>query len=144
MSTYNRIVVLGRLGQDPTISSTKGGTQLVEFTLATNHWNPETKKSDKTSWHRVVSFNEGCVKFAQYFKKGSQVLVEGEQINEVFEKDGQRRTYPKIYAMKFENFTPKAAGTDEAAGSGEQAPASAPAAAAPPAPATSGYTDIPF
>ena len=80
--SLNKVMLIGRLGQDPEVRSTQDGRSLCTFSLATSeNWNDKTtgEKREKTEWHRVVVFNEGLVNVVQqYLKKGAQVYIEGQ------------------------------------------------------------------
>jgi single-strand DNA-binding protein len=77
--TINRVILIGRLGDEPKARYTPGGDAVVNFNIATNEaWkdkdgNPQVR----TDWHRIVAWRqlaEFCIK---YLKKGSRVYVEG-------------------------------------------------------------------
>lgn len=77
--SYNKIVIVGNLGQDPEVKTTQNGTPLTTMSVATK----ERFKSktgdigDRTEWHRVVMFNRLAEIAGEYLAKGSQVLIEG-------------------------------------------------------------------
>jgi len=80
MSSVNKAIILGNVGQDPEVRHTKNGTAVCNFSIATNKsWKTQDgQKQDKTSWHRVTAWGKVAEIAGQYVKKGSQVYVEGE------------------------------------------------------------------
>lgn len=70
----NSIVLVGRLGQDPEVKSTTGGTQVANFSLATKDGYGDKQK---TNWHNVVVFGKAAAPVSTYLKKGSLASVTG-------------------------------------------------------------------
>lgn len=70
----NSIVLVGRLGQDPEVKSTTGGTQVANFSLATKDGYGDKQK---TNWHNIVVFGKGVGPISTYLKKGSLASVTG-------------------------------------------------------------------
>jgi single-strand DNA-binding protein len=91
MSSVNKAIILGNVGQDPEVRHTKNGTAVCNFSIATNKsWKTQDgQKQDKTSWHRVTAWGKVAEIAGQYVKKGSQVYVEGElEYGSFTNKDG--------------------------------------------------------
>ena len=80
--SLNKVLLIGRLGNDPEIKPMQNGKNVAILSLATSEsWKDKNtgEKKEKTEWHRVVVFNEGLVNVVQqYLKKGAQVYVEGQ------------------------------------------------------------------
>ncbi|MBE8190775.1 MAG: single-stranded DNA-binding protein, partial [Alphaproteobacteria bacterium] len=80
--SINKVILVGNLGQDPEIRSTKDGRQMANFSIATGEsWKDKNtgEKREKTEWHRVVIWSEGLCRIAeQYLRKGSKVYIEGQ------------------------------------------------------------------
>ena len=77
--SLNRAVLIGRLGRDPQVRYTPGGTPITSFSVATTQVfkNKEGKLVQNTDWHRVVAWSRLAEVCGQYLKKGSLVCVEG-------------------------------------------------------------------
>ena len=60
MSSVNKAIILGNVGQDPEVRHTKNGTSVCNFSIATNKsWKTQDgQKQDKTSWHRVTAWGK--------------------------------------------------------------------------------------
>jgi single-strand DNA-binding protein len=82
MRGVNKVILIGNVGKDPETRSTQNGSQIVNFSLATNEtWTDRAtgEKKSRTEWHRVVIFNEPLGKIAEsYLRKGSAVYLEGQ------------------------------------------------------------------
>ena len=80
--SLNKVILIGRLGNDPQISSLNSGGKVANLSIATSErWKDRNtgERRERTEWHRVVIFNEGLVKVAeQYLRKGSLVHIEGQ------------------------------------------------------------------
>ena len=80
--SLNKVLLIGRLGNDPEIKQMVNGKSVARLSLATsNTWKDKNtgEKKEKTEWHRIVIFSEGLVKVVeQYVKKGTQVYIEGQ------------------------------------------------------------------
>jgi len=79
MNGVNKVMILGRLGQDPQDLTTRDGKPYSRLSLATNYYlrNEEGRAEKKTEWHRVTVFGKKAELCKQFLKKGSPVFVEG-------------------------------------------------------------------
>jgi len=81
MSSVNKVILVGNLGQDPEVRTLPSGNKVVNLSVATSeNWRDKNtgERKEKTEWHRVVIFSEGLAKVAeQYLHKGSKVYLEG-------------------------------------------------------------------
>ncbi|WLD59070.1 single-stranded DNA-binding protein [Salinispirillum sp. LH 10-3-1] len=80
--TVNKVIILGRLGQDPDVKATASGTQVVNLNVATNELGMKDQSTgqrgpDQTEWHRCTLFGRQAEIAAQYLSKGSLVYLEG-------------------------------------------------------------------
>ena len=79
--SVNKVIMIGRLGKDPEVRGTQGGSKIVSFSLATSdQWTDKAsgERKERTEWHRVVIFNEQIAGVAERFlSKGSMVHLEG-------------------------------------------------------------------
>jgi len=72
--TLNKVILIGRLGQDPETRFSQAGLQITKFSLATSE---KYKGEEQTEWHNVVTFGKIAEICAQYLAKGQQVYIEG-------------------------------------------------------------------
>jgi len=106
MGSLNKTLLIGRLGQDPTISYTPSGVAVANFTLATSEeWKDKDtgEKQERTEWHRVVIWRRLAEVVGEYLSKGSQVYIEGKlQTREWEDKDGNRRFTTEIVGQNMQ------------------------------------------
>lgn len=133
--SMNRATLIGRVGIDPEVRSTTGSgsnNRVASFSLATTEtWKGEGgTMQEKTEWHRVVVWNRGASKLAdfveQYVKKGELLLVEGKITYRQWEdRDGQKRYSTEIAAREVMLLGPKRADDERPAKATTTSPAQA-------------------
>ena len=99
--SVNKVILLGRLGQDPELKYTPGGAPVCNFSLATTEaWtDKQGAKQEKTEWHRVVVWGKLAELCNQYLAKGRQAFLEGRlQTRSWDDKDGNKRYTTEILA----------------------------------------------
>jgi len=77
---YQKVVIAGRLGNDPQMRYMQDGTPVTSFSVATNEvWSDKNsgEKRERTTWWRVTAWRKQAETCNQYLSKGRQVLVEG-------------------------------------------------------------------
>jgi single-strand DNA-binding protein len=96
MASVNKAILLGRLGKDPEVRYSAGGTPFANFSLATDY-----KAKDKdpvTEWHSCVAIGRTAEIVGEYLHKGSQVYIEGRlQTREWEDKDGNKRKTTEVF-----------------------------------------------
>lgn len=106
MSGINKVIILGRLGQDPEIKSLPNGDPVVKISLATSeNWTDKqtNEKRQQTEWHTVIAFRKLAEIMSQYLKKGGQVYIEGKLRTRKWQaQDGTDRYSTEIIADKME------------------------------------------
>lgn len=79
--SYNRAILIGRLGKDPEKRTFQNGGSVVNFSLATSEsWRDKAtgEKMERTQWHNISIFNEKIGDIAcQYLHKGDLISIEG-------------------------------------------------------------------
>ncbi|MCB0406348.1 MAG: single-stranded DNA-binding protein [Bdellovibrionales bacterium] len=117
----NKVILIGRLGADPEVRYTSGGSAVANFNLATNEsWmDKEGQKKERTEWHRVVVWGKLGELCGQYLSKGRQAFVEGRlQTRDWQDKDGNKRYTTEIVAQNIQFL----GGPGDRAGSGDFVP----------------------
>lgn len=91
----NKVILIGRCGDDPSIRYIPNGGAVANLTLATSEsWRDKQsgEMREKTEWHRVVIFGNLAEVAGEYLKKGSQIYVEGSlQTRKWTDQSGQDR-----------------------------------------------------
>ncbi len=100
-NSVNKVILVGRLGKDPEVKYTQGGTAVARFSLATDEvWKDQSgEKQQKTEWHNIVAWNKLAEICGQYLSKGRLVYIEGRlQTRNWEDKEGNKRTTTEIRA----------------------------------------------
>jgi single-strand DNA-binding protein len=116
MKHLNKIMLIGRLGNNPVQRETKNGLAVVHFSLATSRRVTEagaeaegagSEKSEKaeksekeeTTWHRIVVWGRQAEACKLYITKGHLVYVEGSMRTRKYSaKDGAQRMAFEVHA----------------------------------------------
>jgi len=102
MSAFGQIS--GRLGLDPELRYTNGGTPVVNLSVANNR---SVKVSDAretvADWFKITVFGRDAEIIAQHAKKGSALVFNGRLQNEKWlDRNGVERTSTVLIASSFE------------------------------------------
>jgi len=101
--SMNKVILVGRLGQDPKLAYAASGVAVTSLSLATDesYTDRDGNKVDKTEWHRIVVFAKQAELCANYLSKGSLILVEGSlQTRKWQDQQGQDRYTTEIKAQR--------------------------------------------
>ncbi len=101
-SGVNKVILIGRLGQDPEVRYTSNGGAVANFSLATSEsWtDKQGQKQEKTEWHRIVVWGKMGELCGQYLSKGRQAYIEGRlQTREWTDKEGGKRYTTEVVAQ---------------------------------------------
>lgn len=105
MSSLNKAMIIGRLGQDPDVRYTQSNTAFATMSVATTekYKDRNGELQENTEWHRVVTWGRLAEICQEYLKKGSLVYFEGPiQTREWEDKDGQKRYTTEIKALSMQ------------------------------------------
>jgi single-strand DNA-binding protein len=100
--SVNKVILVGRLGQNPEVRYTPSGAAVANFSVATNEsWMDKSgQKQERTEWHRVVVWGKLAELCAQYLTKGRQCYLEGRlQTRQWQDKDNQTKYTTEIQAQ---------------------------------------------
>jgi len=103
MTSVNKVILIGNLGQDPTLRYPGSGSAVCNMRLATNetYTNSDGERVDQTEWHTVVAWGRLAEICSEYLKTGSQVYFEGSlQTRSWEDRDGNKRQTTQIKAWK--------------------------------------------
>jgi single-strand DNA-binding protein len=101
--SFNKVVIVGRLGHDPELNYTPSGTPVSNIRVATDEsFKDQTGNLQKrTEWHRIQVWGKQAETTNQYLTKGSQVLVEGSlQTRKWQDKQGVDHYTTEIRALR--------------------------------------------
>jgi len=104
MSSVNKALIIGNLGQDPEIKYTQSGSPVANLSVATSErWKDKNtgEQKEQTEWHRVVVFGRLAEIAEQYLKKGSKVFIEGKiQTRDWEDADGNKKYTTEVVARE--------------------------------------------
>lgn len=103
MSSLNKVMLIGRLGQDPEVRYTQSNTAVATLSLATSerYKDGNGEQQERTEWHRVVAWGRLAEICQQYLHKGSLIYVEGPlQTRSWEDNQGQKRYTTEIKALQ--------------------------------------------
>lgn len=124
MSSLNKAMIIGRLGQDPDVKYTQSNTAVANLSVATNERYKDNNGEfqERTEWHRVVAWGRLAEICQQYLRKGSLIYIEGPiQTRQWEDKDGQKRYTTEIRALQMTMLDSRG---DSGGGGGQQQPSS--------------------
>lgn len=98
--SINKIMLIGRLGQDPDLKSTDSGTAVLNLSVATEtSWkDKDGNQQTKTEWHKIVCWQKLAEIIAKYAKKGNRVYVEGRLETRSWEDNGVKKYITEVIA----------------------------------------------
>ncbi|MDP2629450.1 MAG: single-stranded DNA-binding protein [Candidatus Harrisonbacteria bacterium] len=106
----NKVLLIGRLTADPQLRSTKSGSSVAVFSLATNRvWtDKQGQKQDETEFHNIVVWGKQAETAAKYLLKGQLAMIEGRlQTRQYEDQQGNKRRTTEVVAERVQ-FGPKA------------------------------------
>ncbi|MEM1371940.1 MAG: single-stranded DNA-binding protein [Pseudomonadota bacterium] len=131
MSSVNKVILIGNLGQAPEIRSFQNGGRVASFTMATSErWKDRNtgEAKERTEWHRIAVYAETLVKLCEsYLRKGSKIYIEGQlETRKWQDQSGQDRYTTEISLRPYRSEIKMLDGKDAGQSNGSEAPRSAP------------------
>ena len=104
--TINKVELLGRVGTEPEMQYTPGGTSVTKLRLATDRYRKDGE--DETDWHDVVCWAGLAEAVNEYVGKGQRIYVAGRLVQNSWEGDpstgsgqgSQRRHRTEVHASE--------------------------------------------
>lgn len=104
----NQVQLIGNIGSDLNITTTKTGRSLLKFSLASNDYYVSSKgeRTNETQWHRIIAWGKQAEYIAANMSKGSHIGIRGKLTYNSFEgEDGNMKYYTEIKINTIENFS---------------------------------------
>lgn len=101
MAGINKVIIIGRLGQDPEMKAVGQGATVTRLNVATSeNWvDKNGQKQERTEWHRITVWGKLAEICGKYLAKGRQVYVEGKLQTRSWEDNGQKKYATEIVAQ---------------------------------------------
>jgi single-strand DNA-binding protein len=89
MDGVNKVILIGRLGQDPEIKNVNG-KKVANFSIATteSYKDKNGQKVENTEWHNIVIWGGIADVVESYVHRGDQLYLEGKLMTRKWEKEG--------------------------------------------------------
>ena len=110
---FQRIIVVGRLGNDPELRKTNTDRTVCSFSVACNRrWTGQDgQPHERSTWFRVSTWDRLAEVCSQHLTKGQLVLVEGEiESSAWLGQDGQPRSSLDLTARVVRFLSPRKEG----------------------------------
>ena len=106
--SINKVELLGRVGADPEMKYTQGGTAVTQLRLATDRVRKNAE--DTTDWHTIVVWDRLAEAVAQYVEKGQRLYVAGRLAQNSWggETTGSGATARRFTPRRWGSWTPTA------------------------------------
>lgn len=111
MQSFNKVMLMGRLGADPETRESDNGLSITNFSLATNN-----TRDGVASWHRVVAFGKTADVCKQFLSKGQLCLVEGRLNYQTWDVDDRKHKRAEVVAQRVEFISGRPTRDQEASG----------------------------
>ena len=99
----NKVILVGRLAQDPEVRYTQGGKAVANFNHAVNRIGGGSAQKESADFIPIVAWEKLAEICGNNLTKGSQILVEGRlQIRSYETQDGQKRRVSEVVAQSIE------------------------------------------
>ena len=119
----NRVILIGRLANDPELKYTPSGIAVTSFRLAVNRpMSAEARQSGQekqADFFSIVAWRQSAEYAANYLGKGRLVAVEGRlQVREYVTQDGQKRRDTEVVVDNLKSLDRPKEGEEGAAAGG--------------------------
>ena len=97
----NKVMLIGRVTQDPEVRTTPSGVAVTSYGLATNlYWNDQQgQRQEKVEFHNIVAWRKLAEICGQYLHKGSKIYIEGRlQTSSWDDQSGNKRYRTEVIA----------------------------------------------
>ena len=117
MSTLNKVMLIGNLGDDVKMHYFEGGNCVGRFPIATSETYTSKQTGERvtnTEWHNIVVRNKAAEICEKYLKKGDKIYVEGRIKSRQWQgEDGNTRYSTEIQVQDFTFLSPKSDGAGQ-------------------------------
>lgn len=99
MASFNKVILIGRVTQEPELRFTPSGKPVANFTLAVDSPRQNAKGEKEADFISIVAWQKLAEICAHYLTKGKLIAIEGRLQTRSYEtQDGQRRKTYEVVA----------------------------------------------
>lgn len=116
MSNFAQTIIVGYVGKDPDIRAMPSGKAVANFSIAvTERWtDKDGEKQERTEWYNCAAFDRTAEIVEKYVKKGSHLMVTGQQKTDKYEdKEGNTKYSVKTIVRQLVLMPKKGASSEE-------------------------------
>ena len=109
----NLVILIGNLGDDPTVRYTQSGAPVASFRVATTErWKGQDgQMQEQVEWHSIVAWKRLAEICGEYLHKGSKVYIEGKlQTRSWEDNNGVKKYTTEIVAREMKMLSPRGEG----------------------------------
>ena len=93
----NKVIMMGRLVNDPELKTTPTGVSVCRFSIAVDRNYQKKGEERKTDFFNVLAWRGTAEFITKFFSKGRMILIEGEmQVSRYTDKNGNNATWYEI------------------------------------------------
>ncbi len=123
----NKVMLIGNVGQEPTVRYLDNGVCVASVRLATTErgytLQNGTQVPDRTEWHSLIFWRKQAETVEKYVHKGDKLYVEGKiQSRKYDDRQGVSHQVVEIMVDQMEMLTPRSAGTSDSTPTPSQQP----------------------
>lgn len=111
MSTINKVILIGNLGDEVKMHYFEGGGSVGRFPIATSeHWTDKQsgEKKTATEWHNITVRDKTAEICEKFLSKGSKVYIEGKLKTRKWTDGNQIERYStEVHARTVQFLSPK-------------------------------------
>lgn len=104
MSSLNKVMLIGRLGQDPEVRYLENGAAVAKFSIATteSYKDKAGEWQDQTEWHNIIMWRALAERAEKSLSKGKLIYIEGKLTHRSWQdKEGNNRRTTEVVANLF-------------------------------------------
>jgi single-strand DNA-binding protein len=125
MNGLNKVMLIGTVGSDPETKIINENLRVTSFRIVTNETfldKATGTKKENAEWHNVEAWNSLSDTVSMYFKKGTNVYVEGKIKTDVYDDKDGKKVYRTKISMESFLFTGNKKTDEQQPGQTQQAP----------------------
>ena len=114
MLSLNKVVITGRLTEDPVLHSSASGRKSMMFRIASNkRWKKDNVVHSSATFVTCKAFDAKAEKIAEFFDKGRPIYIEGElKQDEWLKPDGTKGRELRVYVTGWSFLDSRSANTE--------------------------------
>lgn len=101
--SVNKVILIGRVGRQPEVTTLNNGTRMAKFSLATNenYTDKQGQKVEQTEWHNCTIWGPQAEIVEKWITSGMLLYVEGKLKTSCYEKAGAKHYSTDVIVSNF-------------------------------------------